>query len=285
MQQHTGSIMTTRVWFVTGASRGIGLTLAQRLLIRGYRVAATSRSTEELTQRLGPRSQAFIPLHMDVADEASVGKAVNAAITHFGELDVVVNNAGYGQMGTVEELTDAEVRRSYDVNVFGALNVLRASLPHLRRQRSGHIFNISSIGGLVGGFSGWGIYCSTKFALAGLTEALNADVAPLGIKVTLVYPGYFRTEFLSAGSVARPLRSIDDYVAARESELLHKQIDGNQPGDPVRAANTLIDVFEKPNPPLHLFLGSDAVGMAETKLAQLGKDLTAHRSISLATDF
>lgn len=273
------------VWFVTGASRGLGQTLVQRLLARGHRVAATSRNINELTSRLGAQSKDFLPLKMEITDEKSVAKAAAETIAHFGELDVVVNNAGYGQMGTLEEATDAEARRNYDVNVFGALNVLRITLPHLRTKRSGHVFNISSIGGLVGGFSGWGIYCSTKFAMAGLTEALSADVSPFGIKVTLVYPGYFRTDFLSSDSVASPSRPISEYVAARESEALHKQINGNQPGDPVKAANTLIDIYEKPSAPLHLFLGSDAVGMAEAKITQLGNEITTCRPISLATDF
>src|SRR6185369_3527750 len=196
--------MANNVWFVTGASKGLGLLLVQQLLARGYRVAATSRTADELGRRVGPQSERFLALAMDITDEASVGRAVAATRAHFGALDVVVNNAGYGQFGTVEEVSDAEARRNYDVNVFGTLNVLRATLPQLREQRSGHVFNIASVGGFVGGFSGWGIYCSTKFAVAGLTESLHADLEPLGVKVTLVYPGYFRTEFLSAGSMLHP---------------------------------------------------------------------------------
>jgi len=274
------------VWFVTGASKGLGLVLVQRLLARGYRVAATSRSVEELSRRVNAESSRFLPLRMDITDEDSVAQAVAATITHFGALDVVVNNAGYGQFGTVEEVTDTEARRNYDVNVFGALNVLRAALPRLRAQRSGHLFNISSIGGLVGGFSGWGIYCSTKFALAGLTEALHADLTPFGIKVTLVYPGYFRTEFLTADSLVRPSKRIDAYAAARASEAQHTdQINGAQPGDPVKAADALIDVYERPTAPLHLLLGSDAVGLAEAKLGQVRDELVALRALSVGTDF
>ncbi len=278
--------MANNVWFVTGASKGIGLLLVQQLLARGYRVAATSRSVEELVKRVGAASERFLPLRMEIVDEGSVGKAVAATLAHFGALDVVVNNAGYGQFGAVEEVSDAEARRNYDVNVFGTLNVLRAALPHLREQRSGHIFNISSIGGLVGGFSGWGVYCSTKFAVAGLTESLRADLEPLGVKVTLVYPGYFRTEFLTSGSLSRPARRIAAYAGARESEAAHTaQINGAQPGDPVKAANALIDVSERPDAPLHLLLGSDAVSMAEKKVAQVQQELGALRAISVATDF
>jgi NAD(P)-dependent dehydrogenase (short-subunit alcohol dehydrogenase family) len=271
---------------VTGASKGLGLVLVRELLSRGYRVAATSRNLDELERRVGPASAQFLPLRVELTDETSACSAVAATKAHFGALDVVVNNAGYGQMGTVEEVTDSEARRNYEVNVFGTLNVLRAALPELRSQGSGHVFNVSSIGGLVGGFSGWGVYCSTKFAVAGLTEALHADLAPFGIKVTLVYPGYFRTEFLTSDSVARPSRPIDAYAAARASEAKHvHEINGSQPGDPVKAARALIDVFELPTAPLHLLLGSDAVSMAEAKLRQVHGDLEQLRSVSVSTDF
>jgi NAD(P)-dependent dehydrogenase (short-subunit alcohol dehydrogenase family) len=278
--------MKNTVWFVTGASKGLGLVLAQQLLRSGYRVAATSRALAELTRELGGASDRLLPLAMEVTDEASVGEAVRATLAHFGSLDVVVNNAGYGQFGTVEEVSDAEARRNYDVNVFGTLNVLRAALPHLRERRSGHVFNISSIGGFAGGFSGWGIYCSTKFAVAGLTEALHTDVSPLGVKVTLVYPGYFRTSFLDHGSLARPARPIAAYAEARASETKHaSDINGNQPGDPVKAANALIQAYELREPPLHLFLGSDAVAMAEAKQGQVQRELAELRALSVSTDF
>lgn len=278
--------MANNVWFITGASKGIGLVLAQQLLARGYRVAATSRDAAELARKVTAPKERFLPLAMDIGDESSVAKAVTATLGHFGTLDVVVNNAGYGQFGAVEEVSDAEARRNYDVNVFGTLNVLRAALPHLREQRSGHVFNISSIGGLVGGFSGWGVYCSTKFAVAGLTEALHADLEPFGVKVTLVYPGYFRTDFLTSGSLSRPARRIDAYASARASEAAHTdEINGAQPGDPKKAADALIDVYERPAAPLHLLLGSDAVKMADAKVERLQAEIAALRPVSVATDF
>ena len=278
--------MANNVWFITGASKGIGLVLAQQLLARGYRVAATSRDAAELSRKVAAPKERFLPLPMEIGDEASVAKAVTATIAHFGTLDVVVNNAGYRQFGAVEEVSDAEARRNYDVNVFGTLNVLRAALPHLREQRSGHVFNISSIGGLVGGFSGWGVYCSTKFAVAGLTEALHADLEPFGVKVTLVYPGYFRTDFLTSGSLSRPERRIDAYASARASEAAHTdEINGAQPGDPKKAADALIDVYERPAAPLHLLLGSDAVKMADAKVERLQAEIAALRPVSVATDF
>lgn len=274
------------VWFITGASKGIGLVVVKKLLAAGHRVAATSRSLPELTEKLGPATASFLPLQLDLGDERSAERAIAATREHFGALDVLVNNAGYGQLGTVEEVSDAEARRNFDVNVFGVLNVLRAALPHLRDQRRGHVFNISSIGGYVGAFSGFGVYCATKFALAGLTEALHADLQPFGVHVTLVYPGYFRTDFLSQGSIGRPAHPIAAYEAARASELLHvKDINGNQPGDPEKLAAALLRAAELPAPPLHLFLGSDAVATAETKLAQVQQDLAAQRALSVSTDY
>ncbi|HKO50077.1 MAG TPA: SDR family NAD(P)-dependent oxidoreductase [Polyangiaceae bacterium] len=274
------------VWFVTGASKGIGLILVKQLLARGYRVAATSRSLGELTRALEAKSERFLPLELELGDETATLRSIQATQAHFGSLQVVVNNAGYGQFGTVEETSDEEARRNFDVNVFGTLNVLRAALPVLREQRSGHVFNVSSIAGYVGGFSGWGIYCATKFALSGLTEALHADLLPLGVKVTLVYPGYFRTSFLSEASLMEPKKPIAAYEAARASRKQHGQvIDGNQPGDPQKLADALIDVYERDNPPLHLFLGADAVSLAEAKQARIEQAIAEQRTISVATDF
>lgn len=274
------------IWFVTGASKGLGLVIAQKLLAAGYRVAATSRSEADLVAQLGPASDRLLPLQLHLGDEAAVAAGIAKVRAHFGGLDVVVNNAGYGQLGTVEEVTDAEARKNFDVNVFGVLNVLRAALPYLRAQRSGHVFNISSIGGYTGDFSGWGIYCATKFALSGLTEGLRADLKPFGVDVTLVYPGYFRTEFLSSGSVGKPSRPIAAYQAARDSERAHlDEINHHQPGDPDKLAEALIAAYQLAAPPLHLFLGSDAVSVAEAKQAQVAADLTAHRALSVGTDY
>ncbi len=274
------------VWFVTGASKGLGLVIAKKLLASGYRVAATSRSLADLTAKLGAASESFLPLELDLGSEPSARRATAATLAHFGRLDVIVNNAGYGQIGTIEEVSDEEARRNFDVNVFGVLNVLRAALPTLREQRSGHVFNISSVGGFSGGFSGFGIYCATKFAVAGLTESLQADLAPFGVHVTLVYPGYFRTEFLASGSIHRPANPIAAYELARGSEEKHVQeINGNQPGDPEKLADALLRAHQLDAPPLHLFLGSDAHARAEAKQVQLSKDLTTHRALSLSTDF
>jgi len=273
------------VWFVTGASKGIGRDLVKQLLARGYRVAATSRSLAALTQALGAATAAFLPLEVELTDEAALAGAVRAVHDRFGALDVVVNNAGFGQLGTVEEVTDAEARHNFDVNVFGLLNVLRQTLPALRARRAGHVFNIGSIAGYVGGFPGWGIYCATKFAVSGITEALHTDLAEFGVKVTLVYPGYFRTDFLSGGSMRRPSHPIAGYTAARASEAQHVDaIHGNQPGDPVKAADAMIQVYERGDGPLHLFLGKDAVALAEAKQAQVHTAIDLLRAVSVSTD-
>jgi NAD(P)-dependent dehydrogenase (short-subunit alcohol dehydrogenase family) len=277
---------TDAVWFVTGASKGLGLVLGQKLLAAGYRVAATSRSLPELTAALGAKTERFLPLELDLGDPVAVAGAVRSTRETFAALDVVVNNAGYGQLGTIEETTDEEARRNFDVNVFGTLNVLRAALGHLREQRSGHVFNIASIAGFVGAFSGWGIYCASKFAVAGLTESLHEDLAPFGVKVTLVYPGYFRTRFLDQRSLVLPAHPLPAYTAARASERQHVElIAGRQPGDPERLAEALMQAYWLEAPPLHLFLGSDAVGMAEAKQAQLQRAIAENRALSVSTDY
>ena len=212
----------SKTWFITGASRGFGLELVRQLLDMGHRVAATSRDEAGLRGAVGSDSPGFLPLALDLADEASVAEAVRATVERFGRIDVVVNNAGYGQLGSLEELTDAEARANFDVNVFGTLNVLRQVMPQLRAQRGGHIINLSSIGGVVGGFPGWGVYCATKFAVEGLSEALAAEAAPFGVRVTIVEPGYFRTDFLSSGSLRVAERPMDEYALVRESETQHR---------------------------------------------------------------
>ena len=278
--------MNRKIWFVTGASKGLGLTLVKRLLNEGYQVAATSRDIESLIKNIGAPSKNFLPLKVDLGNEKSVGAAVSMTLEKFGTVDVVVNNAGYGQSGAVEQVSDAEARSNYEVNVFGLLNVLRATLPTLRQNKNGHIFNISSIGGFVGGFSGWGVYCSTKFAVSGITEALHADVKAFGINTTLVYPGYFRTNFLEGDSMKLPANKIEDYAEANASMDYHqKSINQNQPGDPEKAAKVMIDLANKSAPPLHMFLGSDSLGMAKQKIHSLQDEVEKWTSTSISTDF
>lgn len=278
----------TQTWFVTGASRGFGLELVRQLLRQGHRVAATSRDVAELRRAVGTDADAadFLALAVELGVESSVGAAVRTTVERFGRIDVVVNNAGYGQLGSLEELSDAEARANFEVNVFGTLNVVRQVMPQLRRQGSGHVVNISSIAGRVGGFPGWGVYCATKFAVEGLSEALAAEVAPFGVKVTIVEPGYFRTNFLSSGSLRLAAQPIDDYALVRQSEAYHREhVLGNQPGDPVRAAEAIIRIAGEATPPLHLLLGQDAHDLATARLQALTEEVERWRDVTLSTGF
>ncbi len=277
---------TPKVWFVTGASKGLGLTLVKKLLSEGYQVAATSRHVNALTAQVGGPTENFLPLEVDLVNEQSVAQAVAATIKAFSAVNVVVNNAGYGQFGALEELSDTEAQQNFAVNVFGSLNVIRQAMPHLREQQSGAIFNISSIGGFSGNFAGWGVYCATKFAVAGFTESLAAEAKAFGISATVVYPGYFRTDFLTQDSLGRPTNPIQAYAEVRASQALHEnEINGNQIGDPEKAADVLIKVAEGANPPLHLFLGQDAYDGAKAKMEAVQKDMAAVEQVATATAF
>jgi len=275
-----------KTWFVTGASKGIGQRLVRQLLARGDRVAATSRTVASLTEALGPACAQFLPLQVDLDDEQSIGDAIAQTIEKFGKVDVVVNNAGYAQQGTVEALCDDELRRNFDVNLFAPLAVLRHVLPHLRAQRSGHVINLSSIVGFQGGYAGWGSYVASKFALAGLTESLAAEVAEFGIKATIVYPGPVRTEFLSSGALAVARRQIDAYTEAKASLDLHLDtLHGHQAGDPDKVALLIMQAADVAQPPLHMFAGKIANELAAQKIALVQRDLDAWKGSSEATDF
>ncbi|ARR53275.1 short-chain dehydrogenase/reductase [Rhizorhabdus wittichii DC-6] len=280
------NISPKNIWFITGAARGIGLSLARQVLARGDAVAATSRNLASLRNALGEDSAQFLALAVDLADDASTKAAIERTIAHFGRIDRVVNNAGYGQQGAIEALSDAELRRNFDVNVFAPLNVLRHALPHLRAARSGHIFNVASIVGFQGGYAGWGSYVASKFALAGLTESLRAEVAELGIKATVVYPGPVRTGFLSKDSLVVAERAIADYTEAQASLDLHlNALDGKQAGDPEKVAALIIEASKVAEPPLHLFAGKIATTLADEKMNAVKTDLDAWRTASDATDF
>lgn len=273
---------TKKVWFVTGASKGLGFELVKKLLSEGFQVAATSRTVESLISTIGETSENFLPLSVNITDNNDIKSAIAKTVEHFGRIDVVVNNAGYGQIGTLEELSDEEARENYAVNVFGTLNVIRNAMPYLREQRSGNIFNISSVGGYSANFPGWGIYCSTKFAVAGFTEALAEEVKDFGIHATVVYPGYFRTDFLTKDSVKTPSNPIQAYEAARNSEQAHlNDINGNQPNDPEKAADVLIQISKEKNPPVHLLLGVGTIEFLNNKIDILKKDAEKWESLRL----
>ena len=278
--------MNNKVWYITGASKGLGLALTKKLLQEGYRVAATSRNKEELKQAVEDTSNDFLPLQVNLLDESSVQQSIAKTIDWFGNIDVVVNNAGYGLVGALEELTDAESRANFEVNVFGSLNVIRKAMPYLRAQKSGHIFNIASVGGFSGAFPGFGIYCATKFAMHGFTESLAEEAKPFGIYATVVSPGYFRTNFLADSSLSVPKNAIADYENVREVEKLHKEaINFNQPGDPEKAADVMIAVAALKNPPVHLFLGQDAYNLATQKMESVKKELEMMKVSATATQF
>jgi len=277
---------TRKTWLITGASKGLGLTLTKKLLAQGYNVAATSRTIDALKTAVGSQESNFLPLAMDLVNESDVKKGIDKAIAHFGSIDVIVNNAGYGLMGGLEELSDAEARLNFDVNVFGSLNVIRQALPYLRAQKNGHIFNISSIGGFNGGFPAFGIYCATKFAVHGFTESLSHEVKPFGINVSLVMPGYFRTSFLEEGSIVAPKNEIEEYVNVRAMQKAHQEtINANQPGDPEKAADVFIAVAQEKDPVLHLFLGEDAYQSASDKITLIQKDMAVYKEIATSTGF
>lgn len=274
-----------KAWFITGASQGIGLILAQQLLANGYNVIATARNLEALKNTVGHSSAQLLPLQVDITNEESVTSAVNAAIEQFGKIDVLVNNAGFGLIGGIEESSAKEVQNSFDVNVFGLLNVTRAILPHMRAASSGQIFNLSSVFGLIAG-AGWGIYCATKFAVEGLSEALAQEVKPFGINVTIIEPGYVRTNFLKSTSIAVPQNPILAYTAITEEKRKHQEdIPGTQIGDPTKVSAIMIEIAKSIEPPLRLLLGSDALQFANYKIQMLQTGIQDNMELTLSTDF
>ncbi len=270
-----------KVWYVTGASKGLGLALVKILLEQGYRVAATSRYRTNLTQAVGPE-QNFLPLEVDLTSEESIAASLKATNDYFGRIDVVVNNAGYGIGGTVEELSSEEIAGSFDVNVFATIRVIQKVMPYLRAQRSGHILNISSIAGFAGA-TGWAVYSAAKASVIALSEGLAQDVESLGIKVTAIAPGAFRTSFLSAESIVLAKNPIDDYADVRASHARYLKMDGNQIGDPEKAAEVFIQLAESANPPVLFFMGSDAYNRAAAKSAYLCDQLETWKELSFST--
>jgi NAD(P)-dependent dehydrogenase (short-subunit alcohol dehydrogenase family) len=273
-----------RTWFITGASRGLGFRIAEAALGAGDSVVATARKAEDVMAALG-QSERLLALPLDVTDEAQAQQAADAAIARFGRVDILVNNAGYGLLGSVEEASAQEIEAIYRVNVFGLMAVTRAVLPNMRQNRSGHILNLSSVGGFVSG-AGFGVYCSTKFAVEGLSEALAAELAPLGIKLTIIEPGYFRTDFLEARSLCvSPTRIADYDTTSGMVREAAKTISLNQPGDPAKLAAAVIALVDAANPPLRLALGSDTFAMVGDKLTYVRGELDAWEHLSNSTDF
>ncbi|WNE98216.1 SDR family oxidoreductase [Streptomyces luomodiensis] len=274
-------------WFVTGASRGFGLELVAQLLERGDNVAATTRSAQRLTDALRARSAdtgRLLVLEVDLRDPSAVDTAVARTTERFSSLDVVVNNAGYGYLAAVEETSAEAVRDMLDVQVVGVWNVLRSTLPTLRAQGGGHIVNVSSVLGLVS-VPGWALYCAGKYALEGLSESLAAEVADHGITVTIVEPGYFRTDFLSTDSLVLPAETTDAYPAIRDMVATHLRMPGSQPGDPVKGAEQMIANVVAGGTELRQVLGSDSHAYATAKVNALSATLDASKDRAPLTDF
>ena len=267
-------------WFITGISRGFGKMLAQEVLAQGHSVFGTTRSGSS-----DIRHTNLLVAKLDVTQAQRTAQVIKQMMLKFATLDVVVNNAGFGIVGAVEEVSRAEVDKVFNTNVFGTLNVLKATLPHLRRQKSGHIINFSSVGGFIG-IPGFGAYNASKFAIEGLSEALAAEVKPLGIHVTIVEPGPFRTDFLAKDSLLRAAKVIGDYGdTSGRTRVYAEERHGAQAGNPQLAVKVIIQAASSKNPPLHLPLGRESIERIRTKLKLIEDEITEWQGLSMATDF
>src|ERR1700687_5531227 len=273
-----------KVWFITGCSTGFGRELAKMVLDRGYRAVVTARDAPKVKDIAAPYGERALVLPLDVTDPVEVNAAIKSAEQHFGGIDVLVNNAGVGYFGAVEESDDAEVRRMFEINFFGLSAMTRAALPGMRKRRKGHIVNLSSIGGLRS-FPSLAYYYATQYAVEGFSESLALEVAPLGMKVTIVEPSGFRTDW-AGRSAAEARNRIADYAptAGKNLESI-RGYSGKQPGDPVRAAAAIIAAVESPDPPLRLLLGKAALNGARGKLDLLKRDFDAWEKTTVGADF
>ena len=278
------ALPTNPVWLVTGCSTGFGHALAERILARGWRVVATARGADRVADLVSLAPDRALAVDLDVTDPAQVSAAVAAATERFGRVDVLVNNAGYGYQSSVEEGDEAEIRAQFDANVFGLFAMTRAVLPGMREQRGGAIVNITSVAGLVG-FPASGYYAASKHAVEGFSDALAAEVSPLGISVTCIEPGPFRTDW-AGRSLKQTASTIADYAdTARARMETTSGYSGQQPGDPVRAAEAMIAAVERAHPPRHFVLGKFGIDAVTERLRARLDEIEAQRAVSLATDF
>ena len=275
---------TDKVWFITGSNSGFGRSLTEAVLEKGYKVVATTRHPEEIEDLVKQYPDTVKAVSLDITKASEITSAIDTALQTFGRVDVLVNNAGFGTLGAVEEISDEQVRKQFEVNCFGTLNLTKAMLPHFRQRKAGHILNVSSVGGFTA-FPGTGIYCATKFAIEGYSEALAKEIAPLGIKLTLVEPGAFRTEF-AGDSLATPDEQIDDYEeTAHKFVKMQEEMSGEQPGDPDKAAQAMIKVVDSDNPPMRLVLGEDALKATRQKIETFQKELDEWEDVTLSTSY
>jgi NAD(P)-dependent dehydrogenase (short-subunit alcohol dehydrogenase family) len=271
------------VWFITGASKGMGLALTKFALSKGDMVVATSRNIESFKISISESKDNFLPLKVDITSDTGVKEAVEQAIVKFGKLDVVVNNAGYSLVGSMEEMSDHEFRQTMDVNLFGTVNVVRHSVTYLRNQRSGHIINIASNAGYAG-FANAASYNAAKFGIIGLSEALALEMEPFGVKITVVAPGQFRTNFMDEGSMIFAKKKIDVYGTG-EAEIKWRNFSGGQIGDPEKLVNILYDITGVKNPPLHLLLGPDTYDLVLSHREKERQEIEAWKHLTLSTNF
>lgn len=276
---------TSKVWYVTGASQGLGLILVKKLLENGCRVAATSREARTLAQAVGVIDKdRFLPLAVDLTNPDCIDESIQETVATFGRIDVVVNNAGYGMAGILEEITELDIRNIFNVNVLATIDVVKSVLPVMRSQKSGYIINIGSVAGFVGA-PGWSVYSATKAAVAAFSEVLALDVKEFGIKVTVVEPSGFRTGFLTSKSLALITPTIEGYEAVKNTQDRYLSSDGKQAGNPDRAAEIFMELAESPEPPMHLFLGNDAYNRAQKKLTDMSEELEQWKSVTAGADF
>lgn len=274
----------SKTWFITGANRGFGQEIARTALQAGDRVVATARQPEQIRAALSGDEDQLLAVHLDVTDPASIQAAVGAAVDRFGRIDVLINNAGYGQLGVFEEITPEQIERQFATNVFGVFDVTRAVLPTLRRQRSGHIVTIASISGIVGG-AGSTIYGASKFAVTGWSEGLAEELQPFGIRVTVVHPGMFRTDFLDPSSVSHGAQSIEDYRAgADDRRAWLDRMNHAQLGDPARFGPAIAHLVALADPPVRVGLGSDAIAAFTERADQLTGSVTEYGELTRSTD-
>ena len=273
-----------KVWLITGCSTGFERALAEAVLKQGDYLLATARELGQLLALIEPYPETAKPVRLDVTSSQDIQAAVDAAISTFGRIDVLVNNAGHGLIAALEEVSDVDIRQYFETNFFGALRLMRTVLPVMRQQGSGHIVNMSSTAGFVG-FGGSSLYCGAKFALEGTSEALAKEVESFGVKVTLIEPGAFRTDF-NGRSLAAAEQSIDAYATVSGASLQwFKEMDGKQPGNPRLAAQAIIQAVESPHPPMRLALGTDAMSLIQEKLEWVKTDLDAWQQVTVSTDY
>jgi NAD(P)-dependent dehydrogenase (short-subunit alcohol dehydrogenase family) len=273
------------VWFITGAARGFGLEITREALGRGDSVVATARNPQAVLDAIPDADGRLLAVALDISEPTQIAAAVDAAITRFGHIDALINNAGRGLVGSVEETSDAELRAIFEVNVFGLLAITRAVLPHMRARRSGLVVNLSSVGGFVA-WPGWGVYAATKFAVEALSEAMTHELAPLGIRSVAIEPGPFRTNFLDGSSLAFADTVIEDYAdTSGAARSWATDTNYGQQGDPVKAAKIIVDLADREVLPERIQLGSNAFGDVAAKLERTARDQEQWRAVSLSTDF